>query len=187
MVVVLISGGINGFRMLGYYIGMCIRLICYPLRGVHVAVMAMEDGEWGMGPSTSIAEDVVGWNGSCGYQFALREAYMAQARLPFGPHNIVWSTIQKFWGIQHIKVFMWLACCGKLMTNATQRSFIADNNCPLCRRAPEDVNHLLRLCPSVLVVWMSLIKTDQFEEFCAMDLHEWVRYNLKNSGYFARE
>ncbi|KAK8686347.1 hypothetical protein V6N13_125372 [Hibiscus sabdariffa] len=84
--------------------------------------MAMEDGEWRWnlfqhillqsmllriatikGPSVAIAEDVIGWIGSHMYQFALREAYMARARLPFGPHDMVLSTIQQFRGIQRIK------------------------------------------------------------------------------------
>ncbi|KAK8624556.1 hypothetical protein V6N13_065893 [Hibiscus sabdariffa] len=108
MVVALIFCGISRFRTLVHYTFTCKRLICYPQRGVRVATMATEDGEWRWnlfqhllsqfvllrilavkGPCAVIADDELGWIGSHKYRFTLREVYLAHALLPFGPHDII--------------------------------------------------------------------------------------------------
>ncbi|KAK9046000.1 hypothetical protein V6N11_051903 [Hibiscus sabdariffa] len=107
------------------------------------------------GPCATILKDEFGWVDTHRYQFSLHEAYIVYARLAFGSYDIVWSTSRQYLGLQR-----------------TRRKFTTYSNYPLCQRELEDVNHLLCLYPSALVVWMPLIRPDCFKEFCAMEIHE---------------
>ncbi|KAE8689447.1 hypothetical protein F3Y22_tig00110937pilonHSYRG00036 [Hibiscus syriacus] len=72
------------------------------------------------------------------------------------------------------------------MTNAERmrRHFTANSRCPLCLGMIEDLYHLLRLCPSALAVWSSLVRRDRLHEFITMELTAWIAMNLENASDF---
>ncbi|KAL4369004.1 hypothetical protein GQ457_05G009540 [Hibiscus cannabinus] len=72
------------------------------------------------------------------------------------------------------------------MTNAKRisRHFTNDSRCPLCNAQVEDVDHVLRFCPTAHSVWSGVIKGDRIHEFMQLDFKTWIVLNLSShSGY----
>ncbi|KAL4369184.1 hypothetical protein GQ457_05G026390 [Hibiscus cannabinus] len=92
----------------------------------------------------------------------------------------LWKEIHKYRRQPQIRMFLWLACCDKLMTNEerVRRQYSADTSCPFCMNLNESISHVLRECSSACVVWYSLIKVDKLDEFMQLDIRDWVIANL---------
>ncbi|KAK8716036.1 hypothetical protein V6N13_043357 [Hibiscus sabdariffa] len=69
------------------------------------------------GPKASLNGDCIGWAGYNDRKFTIKSAY--RIRTGFSEESIepIWKKIQRYHGIQCIRIFMWLACQRKLMTN----------------------------------------------------------------------
>ncbi|KAE8684961.1 hypothetical protein F3Y22_tig00111105pilonHSYRG00812 [Hibiscus syriacus] len=72
------------------------------------------------------------------------------------------------------------------MTNAehARRHFTMDGSCLICSAPVEDINHLLRRCPSVIFIWSALVKENKLSELIEMNLHDLKALNLGNAADF---
>jgi hypothetical protein len=65
------------------------------------------------------------------------------------------------WKVQlKIKLFIWLALEGKILTwdSLQKRGWEGPGRCPLCKLDSETIFHLFKLCPFALTVWNIIIK-----------------------------
>ncbi|KAK8497468.1 hypothetical protein V6N13_052946 [Hibiscus sabdariffa] len=117
-----------------------------------------------MPPLASMRLDAPRWRSGEDDAFSVSAAYGIQTSL--GSSNLVsdliWSAIAKYKGKQRIKVFLWLVCGGRLLTNDERyrRHHAADAHCVICNNGWEDVNHILGQCSAV-------IKPNKLQEFLA--------------------
>ncbi|KAL4301843.1 hypothetical protein GQ457_10G022180 [Hibiscus cannabinus] len=51
----------------------------------------------------------------------------------------------------------------------------------------DNINHILRLCPTAMTIWSSTIRHDHLNEFVTMNFNTWVVMNLLNSQGFVRD
>ncbi|KAE8661432.1 hypothetical protein F3Y22_tig00113725pilonHSYRG00267 [Hibiscus syriacus] len=101
----------------------------------------------------------------------------------------VWKAIRQAKILPIIKSFVWLAAHGALLTNkeSTRRHLALDASCRICNNEEEDINHILRLCPTASTLWVELVKEEKLEEFLALGINEWILKNLTSSFCFAKE
>ncbi|KAK8600934.1 hypothetical protein V6N12_050779 [Hibiscus sabdariffa] len=94
--------------------------------------------------------DIVGWKLQPDLPFSVKTAYIVRCGAMVGENEALWKVIHKFQGLQRIKIFLWLLCKNKIMTNAerARRHSIGDDRCPLCLSSLEYVNHLFQRCAS---------------------------------------
>ncbi|KAK9028382.1 hypothetical protein V6N11_068189 [Hibiscus sabdariffa] len=92
----------------------------------------------------------------------------------------IWSIIHGFKGLPRIKLFLWLACKSKVMTNVerVRHHYTSDDWCPLCFVGPEDVDHLLRRCASSIAIWSCVVKHGRLEEFVSMEFNTWALFSV---------
>ncbi|KAK8565533.1 hypothetical protein V6N12_059091 [Hibiscus sabdariffa] len=62
-----------------------------------------------------------------------------------------------------------------------------DGRCPVCNNGNENISHLFRECPSTIMVWAAVIKSDKLNEFYSMSVMEWMRINLSQPSHFMKE
>ncbi|XP_039036119.1 uncharacterized protein LOC120172828 [Hibiscus syriacus] len=67
------------------------------------------------------------------------------------------------------------------MTNAERKRhhIASDRKRPLCAEPMQDINHLLRLCLSAVVIWSAVVKRDRLQEFLQMEMKAWITMNLR--------
>ncbi|KAE8680680.1 hypothetical protein F3Y22_tig00111372pilonHSYRG00115 [Hibiscus syriacus] len=137
------------------------------------------------GRLASLAGDTTGWKGNKDTQFTIKSAYAIRCGHHVNNEEILWKSIHRFKGLQRIKIFIWLICKSKIMTNAerTMRHLTSNDRCPTCNKGPEDLNHLLRWCPQALSVWSSIIKPDKRHEFMSIDVRTWILSNLDSQNH----
>ncbi|KAL4280844.1 hypothetical protein GQ457_03G019340 [Hibiscus cannabinus] len=142
-------------------------------------------------PQQSFPIDRVGWGLWDDRRFSIKSAY--QVRLDHTDRldtvDPTWKIIHHFRGLQRIKIFLWLVYHKKLMTNdkRTRRHFTPDNKCLVCIDMVEDVDHVLRHCPSAKLVWTVLINPMKRSEFFSLPFEQWFALNLRQQGDFVRE
>ncbi|XP_039062005.1 uncharacterized protein LOC120206420 [Hibiscus syriacus] len=56
-----------------------------------------------------------------------------------------------------------------------------DERCPMCNYEAEDINHMLRLCPKVMVIWIELLGTQKMDKFLNTNIKEWIIENIETS------
>ncbi|KAL4386745.1 hypothetical protein GQ457_09G012620 [Hibiscus cannabinus] len=175
------------------------------VQGVPVASMVDLNGDWNWqlfqhmlphhvllriaairAPLPLLGADNVGWRGGIMDRFSVKAAY--KVRMADTPQvtDKVWEIIHKHRGLQRIRVFLWLVCRNKIMTNVERgrRQLTTDTYCPVCNSYPEDVDHVLRSCASTAAVWCSIIKSDKVNEFFSLSISEWIVINLTKPDYF---
>ncbi|KAL4278188.1 hypothetical protein GQ457_03G036380 [Hibiscus cannabinus] len=138
-------------------------------------------------PLPSFPNASIAWTGETSGKFSVRSAYKLSLGEIRGEEDPVWRAVNRYEGLQKIRIFLWLVCNEKLMTNGERlrRHFTNIGSCPLCGFELEDVNHVLRTCPNVISIWYSLIRQDQMQRFLSMPLREWVLENLKAPERFS--
>ncbi|KAK9029308.1 hypothetical protein V6N11_026427 [Hibiscus sabdariffa] len=121
-------------------------------------------------------------------QFKVCSAYEVRSPLHFGLDERVWSVIHRFKGSPQVRLFLWLLCHGRILTNEerVRRHFTVDGSCWFCGDVWEDIDHVFRRCPLSHSVWMLLVRADRAECFFALDFKQWLFLNLTNDGNFAR-
>jgi hypothetical protein len=106
-------------------------------------------------------EDFIAWGFSQNGVYTVRSVYHLQWRHQFGPSagqvvlagtsssNPIWRTIWKLKIPSKIKIFIWRALHGILPLKSilVNRHIGMSGECPICQLGPEDIQHLLFLCP----------------------------------------
>ncbi|KAL4298080.1 hypothetical protein GQ457_12G018940 [Hibiscus cannabinus] len=133
------------------------------------------------------AADAKCWNGIVQGHFTVKSAYIIRCGPTVPDDGKLWKTLNKYRGLQRIKIILWLVCLERVMTNSERvRRHISDNaGCSLCGALFEDVNHLSRWCPQAIGIWTSLIKPDFLHQFLTMNIKEWVYLNITDVARMA--
>ncbi|KAL8151271.1 hypothetical protein V2J09_021079 [Rumex salicifolius] len=89
---------------------------------------------------------------------------------------------------EKIRSFLWLLAKEKIFTGMERRrrGLTQDDRCPVCRRAPETLAHLLRDCRKIKQVWLSFIPNhllnSPVSDFFSWDHKPWMLKNLEIGG-----
>ncbi|KAK8704808.1 hypothetical protein V6N13_048420 [Hibiscus sabdariffa] len=110
-------------------------------------------------PIPTFPSDSITWVDTTMGVFTVKSAYVIRRGLCHGPVEDIWKIRQHFRGTQRMRIFLWLVCQGRIMTNQERirRYFSTDAGCHLCNAETEDINHVLRKCPHAFLVWHELI------------------------------
>ncbi|KAE8684401.1 hypothetical protein F3Y22_tig00111131pilonHSYRG00159 [Hibiscus syriacus] len=140
------------------------------------------------GSKASMNRDCVGWSQGKDNEFTIKSAYTIRIGGSPDLHDPIWKRIHHYRGIQRIKIFMWLACQGKLMSNdeMARRHFTSDTGCFVCTNGTETIDHVLMYCPPALAIWNDLIKNDKLHEFFNLDFRDWIGQNITTGAGFAK-
>ncbi|KAL4295689.1 hypothetical protein GQ457_12G025480 [Hibiscus cannabinus] len=136
-------------------------------------------------PCEDGSDDFPVWRPNRNRQFTVRTSYEFKTLHVTDSAHPVWRVIAAFRGWLKVRIFMWLACHERLLTNMERmwRHMTSDSSCTVCGAMSETVDHVLRQCPLVKSVWMSVVKPDRIFEFLSMDLKAalvwsiWLRRN----------
>ncbi|KAK9028336.1 hypothetical protein V6N11_068143 [Hibiscus sabdariffa] len=113
----------------------------------------------------------IAWHPSATGNFSVSSAYSIRVGQLDGAVTRVWRLIRPYRGLPKIRLFMWLACRNRLMTNAerVRRHSTLDGNCYFCHDHCEDVDHILRRCPQAVATWQCIIKPSMLQAFMSDD------------------
>lgn len=133
-------------------------------------------------PHALLNEDALAWNGSVDGIFSTSHAYSYTLESKNLQAPDIFSCIWKWRGPERVKVFLWKAARGILMTNQIRfrRGFSESDRCPICHQNTESTLHLFRDCGVAKVVWLNLkldIPTPFFEE---TSFERWMLFNLRS-------
>ncbi|KAL4298891.1 hypothetical protein AHAS_Ahas17G0046200 [Arachis hypogaea] len=124
-------------------------------------------------PRPSDPPDSRAWKNSSDGRFSVREAYKAIIQPPIGTSN-VWKKIWKWHGPQRIKIFMWQAIHGRLITNYRRSKWYGTSPlCHYCTNQVEDTMHVLRDCEGAKVIWKKLVRSELALEFFSIPTSDW--------------
>ena len=107
--------------------------------------------------SESMIEDFIAWHLTKTYTFSVRSAYYAQWEHSFGhqrsrsdgqgssTNNPVWEILWKLHVPAKVEIFIWKALHGTVPALAilANRHIKTFAQCPICKRGPEDIKHLM--------------------------------------------
>ncbi|GMI74428.1 hypothetical protein HRI_001112100 [Hibiscus trionum] len=116
--------------------------------------------------------------------FTIRSAYMRLEGDTAGSDSPCWRLL---WGLnlpQRIRVFLWLAMRGSLLTNVERmrRHLTSEGMCQLCRQGNEDIDHVLRRCPPARDLWSKLVPPGRLGAFETVEWNGWLELNLRIKG-----
>ncbi|XP_074287668.1 uncharacterized protein LOC141612819 [Silene latifolia] len=130
-------------------------------------------------------EDSLYWNGTSHGKFSIQSALaiIKGAETPTENNPITWHLIWKLPVQQRIRMFIWLAAHGRLMTNynRVRRGLADDPFCPRCYTEDETPDHLLRRCPKSEELWMQLGDYAAYESFYTESYPVWISKNASNT------
>ncbi|CAA0819658.1 Unknown protein [Striga hermonthica] len=131
-------------------------------------------------PGETSGPDLLYWGFSVDGRFTMKSAYDSLSDDVITTDPWLWRVIWKWAGPQRIRQFMWLVAKNCLMTNSERcrRHLASSSTCELCGLAPESILHTLRDCPKASQVWMQLIPGNKLPDFFALELKQWLWYNL---------
>ena len=82
--------------------------------------------------------------------------------------------------------FAWEACKALTMEQLKKRGYQMPSKCPLCKKAEEDLDHLLIHCPAVWGMWAVLLSIPGFQWVCPYLLKEvlsgWSCFPIKKKN-----
>ncbi|KAK9018814.1 hypothetical protein V6N11_033861 [Hibiscus sabdariffa] len=104
---------------------------------------------------SSLGSDMVGWSAGKDGQFSVKPTYSICCGPFVSGFDGLWKRINKFWGLQWVKVFLCLICHERVMNNVerVRRHFATDASCPLCGFREESVFTLTPELPSCIRDW----------------------------------
>ncbi|KAL4328847.1 hypothetical protein AHAS_Ahas13G0241000 [Arachis hypogaea] len=92
----------------------------------------------------------------------------------------IWKVIWRWKGLERIRVFMWQAAHGRLLTaNRRSRMMRTDPNCHRCHRISETGLHALRDCPYAASIWIKA-SVSNYKEAIKKKLIRAESQNLQN-------
>ncbi|GKU89943.1 hypothetical protein SLEP1_g4011 [Rubroshorea leprosula] len=134
-------------------------------------------------PAFQQQEDIVFWNGSPDGTFSAKSAFelLQQQQVVLTQQGESWRWIWKLQCIEKIKLFVWLLCKNRVLTNSVRfaRHFAATPICPRCEQSPETPLHLLRDCYHSRLFWEAAPVLPP--DFFMLDFNEWLRKNAQTS------
>ncbi|MBA0561188.1 hypothetical protein Golob_018037, partial [Gossypium lobatum] len=138
-------------------------------------------------PSAEDVDDFPGW------WWEIREnSQLSTTSYSVDPHDMSnneshWRWLWHVRCPQRIRVFLWLAHKGKLLTNdeRVRWHMASDSRCEFCGEV-ETVSHVLR-CLEALAIWVRLFKRDKLDEFLSMELQQWFVLNLSDASHISNE
>ncbi|KAK8483781.1 hypothetical protein V6N12_017978 [Hibiscus sabdariffa] len=91
-------------------------------------------------PRATPLEDFIRWECAVNHKFSVKSAYTVRQSSYVSQMANVWSIIHKFQGLPRLKVFLWLVCHDKIMTNVerVRRHIAEDSGFSICGVAVED-------------------------------------------------
>ncbi|KAK9034128.1 hypothetical protein V6N11_050306 [Hibiscus sabdariffa] len=127
------------------------------------------------------------WGLTSNKQFTVCSTYEVRSPIHFGPDERVWSVIHRFKGSSRVRLFLWLLCHGRILTNdeRVRRHLTIDGSCWFCGDVWEDIDHVFCRCPISYSIWLPLVRADRTEVFFALDFKHWLFLNLTNDGIFS--
>ncbi|KAK8588204.1 hypothetical protein V6N12_022660 [Hibiscus sabdariffa] len=168
-------------------------------RPVSVSDMVDERGDWDWGrlrgvlpeevldriaayptPKAQYGSDVPGWRWDDKQIFSVRSAYAFLKRDDGNHRHRHWRRIWSLKVPQRVHVFMWLTVHGKHMSNAerVRRHLATSAECPICHDGEEDLDHILRSCPTACELWRRILGPIRFADFCLNPFDVWLMDNL---------
>jgi hypothetical protein len=128
-------------------------------------------------------EDFVAWSFSKHGMYTVRSAYHLQWRHHFGASgrllalpgvsatNPVWKILWKLKLPSKIKIFVWRSLHGILPLKSilVNRHIGTSGQCPICATGPEDIAHLLFVCPRAKEIWEALGLTSVVDDALLSD------------------
>lgn len=81
--------------------------------------------------------------------------------------------------------FGWFVWWDRLLTNEhrQKRHLCVDGRCERCNISSETVEHALKLCPTVRLIWEDLCAKDQVFGHSSDSFQNWVRFGCQNSTF----
>jgi hypothetical protein len=120
--------------------------------------------------------DFIAWGFTKHGRYTVRSGYHMQWRHPFGTrqftlpgssaNNPVWKTLWKLQIPSKIKIFIWRALhvIIPLKCVMANRHIGNSSECSICKQGPEDIQHLLFMCPTAQDLWTQLGLQDVISE-----------------------
>ena len=129
-------------------------------------------------------DDFIAWHFSKNGKYSVRPGYHIQWKSKFGANssqlalpggsaiNPVWKTIWQLKIPSKVKIFIWRSLHGivPLKCILANRHIGTSAECPICHNGPEDLRHLLFICPSAQELWHELGIFQCIQEASNIDL-----------------
>ncbi|KAK9035735.1 hypothetical protein V6N11_077766 [Hibiscus sabdariffa] len=131
-------------------------------------------------PKAQYGSDVPGWRWDDKQIFSVRSSYAFLKRDDGNHRHCHWRRIWSLKVPQRVHVFMWLTVHGKHMSNAerVRRHLAMSAECPICHDGEEDLDHILRSCPTACELWRRILGPIRFADFCLNPFDVWLMDNL---------
>ncbi|KAL4351251.1 hypothetical protein GQ457_06G013060 [Hibiscus cannabinus] len=138
-------------------------------------------------PSPALGNDSCFWNDGNKREFSVKSAYNFISRTDRPPEDSIWNFIWKLPLPERLRGFIWLAFQDRLLSNqvCARRSLTSDSSCSLCGAEEESLLHILRDCPDIRTLWMSLSVHSAHRRFFTMSLREWILHGTSSASFCA--
>ncbi|GKV33503.1 hypothetical protein SLEP1_g42009 [Rubroshorea leprosula] len=123
-------------------------------------------------------DDKFVWNSSANGTFSMNSAYNITKGLHICQKD-QWYWIWKVHTLPKIQYFLRLLMHGRIQTFDTLAKWgvVTDSTCPMCRLAPETINHLFRECPFSNYLWSAVSPRNCPLLHHVADFKDWLRAN----------
>ncbi|XP_074305989.1 uncharacterized protein LOC141641217 [Silene latifolia] len=129
-------------------------------------------------------EDSLYWNASSSGKFTIKSTLTLIKTADMSPETepIAWHVIWKLPVQQRVRMFIWLAAHGRLMTNynRVRRGIHDDPICPRCFEEDESTDHHLRRCPYSRELWDLLGECVVSPSFFTLPFKTWISKNASD-------
>lgn len=125
------------------------------------------------------------WNLTPSGDFTVKSAYQIWKPSETLEDPTPWKKLWKLPMAQRVRTFSWLLFKGRLLTNSERcrRKMTNDDTCSICNHGPEDIDHILRLCPLAREVWKRTLPPPLYQKLTLGNITDWLRaLLLKNRG-----
>ncbi|KAK9011962.1 hypothetical protein V6N11_040033 [Hibiscus sabdariffa] len=131
-------------------------------------------------PPLGVSYDALGWPLGANSVFTVRSTTIACRGTLHGPVEPVWKVIADFKGLRRVRMFLWLVFHERVLTNVERerRRLTHDPSCIACGNGNEDLDHILRFCPTTFCLWNQLIRPDAWNVFFTLPIKAWLLENL---------
>ncbi|CAA0833902.1 Polynucleotidyl transferase- ribonuclease H-like superfamily protein [Striga hermonthica] len=111
--------------------------------------------------------------------FSTKSAYSLLTDGASSAARPLWKLIWRLPIAQRVRHFTWLVARDRLLTNVERRRrHLAESAECACCGEEESTLHVLRDCDAARVIWNQLVPAAVLGSFFAMDLSDWLWYNL---------
>lgn len=130
------------------------------------------------------SNDRLCWRPATDGCFSVKAAYHLLKQTGGRNANPLWRQIWKWHLPEKVKYFVWQITHDRLMTNSTRkkRGIAPSEECPLGCGCEETTLHTLRDCQRAQQTWRALICPSKQAAFFSGNLHEWLRWNARESA-----